>query len=57
MVNLVLFSIIVSFVDVAIGAPFQEDGVGTVYVYQGSANGLSDVPAQVMSGGIIHVAP
>lgn len=37
------------FNDLAIGAPYENDGLGTVYIYQGSENGLRDNP-QIISG-------
>ncbi|XP_072512715.1 integrin alpha-6b isoform X2 [Salminus brasiliensis] len=38
------------FNDVAIGAPYDEGGLGSVYVYHGSADGLKNKPAQVLKG-------
>lgn len=34
-------------VDVAIGAPYDDEGAGSVYIHQGSRNGLVKEPAQV----------
>ncbi|XP_040911574.1 integrin alpha-6b isoform X2 [Toxotes jaculatrix] len=37
--------------DFAVGAPYENDGAGAVYIYGGSATGLSSKkPAQVLSG-------
>jgi hypothetical protein len=33
-------------VDIIIGSPYEGDG-GVVYIYHGSANGLSELPVQV----------
>ncbi|XP_074507033.1 integrin alpha-6-like isoform X1 [Sebastes fasciatus] len=39
------------FNDFAVGAPFDNDGVGNVYIYHGAANGLSSTDAtQVLHG-------
>nr|AAC23572.1 alpha integrin subunit SU2 [Lytechinus variegatus] len=37
------------FNDVAIGAPYEGDDAGAVYIYHGSANGLKSTPAQVLT--------
>lgn len=34
-------------IDVAVGAPYDEEGAGCVYIYEGSSNGLKKEPAQV----------
>ena len=36
--------------DLAVGAPYENQGSGTVYIYQGSKNGLGDRPSQIISG-------
>lgn len=36
--------------DIAAGAPFDDSGAGKVYIYHGSAQGVSTTPAQVLSG-------
>lgn len=33
--------------DVAIGAPYEDDGEGVVYIYRGSNKGLVETPMQV----------
>lgn len=38
------------FNDLAIGAPYENEGSGTVYIYHGSSSGLRDRPAQIISG-------
>ncbi|XP_032790843.2 integrin alpha-5 [Daphnia magna] len=38
------------FNDVAIGAPYENEGFGTVYIYYGTNNGLRDRPSQVIFG-------
>lgn len=38
------------FNDVAIGAPYESDGFGTVHIYYGTKNGLRDRPSQTISG-------
>nr|CAI5850254.1 unnamed protein product [Callosobruchus analis] len=35
--------------DVAISAPFEDDGIGAVYIYRGSAKGLQNVYSQRLS--------
>ena len=37
------------FSDVAIGAPYENDGEGVVYIYRGSLDGLVKTPMQVLS--------
>ena len=37
------------FSDVAIGAPYEDDGEGVVYIYRGSLGGLVETPMQVLS--------
>lgn len=34
-------------VDVAVGAPYDDEGAGSVYIYHGSSDGLKKEPAQV----------
>lgn len=34
-------------VDVAVGAPYDDEGAGSVYIYHGSSSGLNKEPAQV----------
>lgn len=36
--------------DLAVGAPYENDGSGTVYIFQGSLNGLSSRPSQTIMG-------
>ncbi|KAI9562179.1 hypothetical protein GHT06_013144 [Daphnia sinensis] len=36
--------------DVAIGAPYENEAFGTVYIYYGTNNGLRDRPSQVIFG-------
>ncbi|XP_072300550.1 integrin alpha-6 isoform X2 [Eucyclogobius newberryi] len=36
--------------DIAVGAPFDDNGAGKVYIYHGSAQGINTTPAQVLSG-------
>lgn len=36
-----------SHTDIAIGAPYADDGAGKVYIYHGSAKGINSSPAQV----------
>ncbi|KAL2081590.1 hypothetical protein ACEWY4_023443 [Coilia grayii] len=36
--------------DIAVGAPYDDEGAGRVYVYHGSANGIITEPAQVLEG-------
>ncbi|XP_046693527.1 integrin alpha-6b isoform X2 [Silurus meridionalis] len=38
------------FNDVAIGAPYDDEGAGNVYIYHGSSNGLKKEPSQVLKG-------
>lgn len=38
------------FQDVAIGAPYENDGEGVVYIYRGSLDGLVKTPMQVIKG-------
>lgn len=38
--------IIIFFLDLAVGAPYEEDG-GAVYIYLGSRDGLITTPSQV----------
>ncbi len=33
--------------DIAVGAPFADSGLGSVYIYHGSADGINTTPAQV----------
>lgn len=35
-------------VDVAVGAPYDDEGAGSVYIYHGSSNGLKKEPVQVI---------
>ncbi|XP_023283887.1 integrin alpha-6-like isoform X2 [Seriola lalandi dorsalis] len=43
--------------DFAVGAPYDNDGAGKVYIYSGSATGLhSTKPAQVLSGQTLGVS-
>ncbi|XP_077392830.1 integrin alpha-6 isoform X1 [Festucalex cinctus] len=39
-----------SYEDIAIGAPYDDGGVGKVYIYHGSAQGINTRPAQIISG-------
>ncbi|KAK3511058.1 hypothetical protein QTP70_030093 [Hemibagrus guttatus] len=43
------------FNDVAVGAPFDEEGAGCVYIYQGSSDGLKKEPAQVLKGKDLNI--
>ncbi|KAF5909276.1 integrin alpha-6-like isoform X2, partial [Clarias magur] len=43
------------FNDVAIGAPYDDDGAGMVYIYHGSTNGLKNPPAQVLKGKELNI--
>ncbi|KAL6481762.1 hypothetical protein MHYP_G00098420 [Metynnis hypsauchen] len=43
------------FNDVAIGAPYDESGAGSVYIYHGSASGLNDKPVQVLRGKDVNI--
>uniref|UniRef100_A0AAR2J7S7 Integrin alpha-2 domain-containing protein n=1 Tax=Pygocentrus nattereri TaxID=42514 RepID=A0AAR2J7S7_PYGNA len=43
------------FNDVAIGAPHDENGAGSVYIYHGSASGLIDKPVQVLRGKDVNI--
>ncbi|KAM9454427.1 integrin alpha-6b isoform 2-T2 [Clarias gariepinus] len=43
------------FNDVAIGAPYDDDGSGNVYIYHGSKNGLDKEPAQVLKGKDLNI--
>ncbi|XP_033842646.1 integrin alpha-6 isoform X1 [Periophthalmus magnuspinnatus] len=36
--------------DIAVGAPFDDNGAGKVYIYHGSTQGINTSPAQVLSG-------
>ncbi|XP_041752527.1 integrin alpha-6 isoform X1 [Coregonus clupeaformis] len=36
--------------DIAVGAPYYDNGAGKVYIYHGSAQGINIKPAQVLSG-------
>nr|XP_020452044.1 integrin alpha-6 isoform X2 [Monopterus albus] len=36
--------------DIAVGAPYDDSGVGKVYIYHGSSQGINTSPAQVLSG-------
>ncbi|TSK17965.1 Integrin alpha-6 [Bagarius yarrelli] len=38
------------FNDVAVGAPYDDEGAGRVYIYHGSSSGLKKEPAQVLKG-------
>ncbi|XP_070832343.1 integrin alpha-6 isoform X1 [Chaetodon trifascialis] len=39
-----------SYEDIAVGAPYDDGGVGKVYIYHGSAQGVKTSPAQILSG-------
>lgn len=39
-----------SYEDIAVGAPYEDGGIGKVYIYHGSAEGIKTTPAQVLSG-------
>lgn len=39
-----------SFQDVAVGAPYDNEGTGNVYIYLGSATGINIKPAQILPG-------
>jgi hypothetical protein len=41
--------------DIAIGAPYEKDGV--VYIYLGSKNGLSKIPSQIIRAADLGLAP
>ncbi|KAG7315921.1 hypothetical protein KOW79_020787 [Hemibagrus wyckioides] len=43
------------FNDLAVGAPYDEEGAGCVYIYQGSSNGLKKEPAQVLKGKDLNI--
>lgn len=43
------------FNDVAIGAPYDDDGMGSVYIYHGSDGGLKLKPAQVLKGKDLNI--
>ncbi|CAB1326588.1 unnamed protein product [Coregonus sp. 'balchen'] len=36
--------------DIAVGAPYDDNGAGKVFIYHGSAQGINIKPAQVLSG-------
>ncbi|KAJ8255406.1 hypothetical protein GJAV_G00204530 [Gymnothorax javanicus] len=40
-----------SYEDIAVGAPYDDDGAGKVFIYHGSADGIKTTPAQVLDGG------
>lgn len=40
--------------DVAIGSPYEDDGRGTVYIYNGSPTGLIPEPSQTIHAGSIY---
>lgn len=40
--------------DLAVGAPYENDGSGTVYIYRGTSTGLNDRPSQTISGTIFN---
>lgn len=42
-----LLGLLCSCTDLAVGAPQDDDGAGRVYIYHGSAQGLTTSPAQV----------
>lgn len=42
-----VFMVCLCCVDVAVGAPYDDEGAGSVYIYQGSRDGLKKEPAQV----------
>uniref|UniRef100_A0A3Q3VLA2 Uncharacterized protein n=1 Tax=Mola mola TaxID=94237 RepID=A0A3Q3VLA2_MOLML len=39
-----------SYEDIAVGAPYDDSGAGRVYIYHGSAQGIKNMPAQILSG-------
>uniref|UniRef100_A0AAQ4PJK0 Integrin subunit alpha 6 n=1 Tax=Gasterosteus aculeatus aculeatus TaxID=481459 RepID=A0AAQ4PJK0_GASAC len=39
-----------SYEDIAIGAPYDDGGAGKVFIYHGSAQGITTGPAQILSG-------
>ncbi|KAJ8416861.1 hypothetical protein AAFF_G00327390 [Aldrovandia affinis] len=39
-----------SYEDIAVGAPYDDEGAGKVYIYHGSADGIDTTPAQVLKG-------
>ncbi|XP_017312927.1 integrin alpha-6b isoform X1 [Ictalurus punctatus] len=43
------------FNDVAVGAPYDDEGAGSVYIYHGSSSGLNKEPAQVLKGGNLNI--
>ncbi|XP_049325658.1 integrin alpha-6b isoform X1 [Astyanax mexicanus] len=43
------------FNDVAIGAPYEDGGMGSVYIYHGSDSGLKLKPAQVLKGKDLNI--
>ena len=40
-------SFVVWFTDIIIGAPYEEDGAGAIYIYLGSADGVDQQYSQV----------
>ncbi|XP_060716302.1 integrin alpha-6b isoform X2 [Tachysurus vachellii] len=43
------------FNDVAVGAPYDEEGAGCVYIYHGSSSGLKKEPVQVLKGKDLNI--
>ncbi|MCI4393824.1 hypothetical protein PGIGA_G00161930 [Pangasianodon gigas] len=43
------------FNDVAVGAPYDDEGAGSVYIYHGSSDGLKKEPAQVLKGRNLNI--
>lgn len=44
-----------AYADVVIGAPYEDDGKGAVYVYHGSRSGLQNSYAQVSKVPIVNI--
>ena len=42
-------------VDLAVGAPYDDAGVGKVYIFHGAAHGVNTKPAQVGGRGLGYV--
>ncbi|XP_067109200.1 integrin alpha-6-like isoform X1 [Osmerus mordax] len=38
------------FQDIAVGAPYDNNGKGNVYIYHGTANGINTKPTQILAG-------
>lgn len=44
----------VKILDIAVGAPYEDEGRGVVYIYNGSPTGLISKPSQKISGQNIY---